>query len=486
MAYQTFACDREDNMFRVDVNFGRTLQNWDGFGVTYVEAAQTHDPAANPQDYGGLSMMSEEDQRFVLNAVFGDEGLHPSLAKIFITPFGQQNPPETLPDSKTPLDSTAYDFGAQSAGMSRAIAFQQEGLRLTRARGDDLVMLATLYGPPAWMTVQKAFRGRDLAPDCRDALANYLVAAARFCREQGLPIQYLSLHNEGESWRRWNAAGYTDNWNHDYNYLVTPELAADLLARVAQTISRAHIERLGVAPGEASNWTVFSQWGYPSAIENNPAALEALELITSHGFYGTDRYWPGDWRSAGIDRLRERKPGLKAWVTSASWGKMDVFFLWEIFHSIYSAKINGYIPWACIQNHSQWSGGDPNPGTAILVDDNGQPSLTKGYYFYKQATWAGPSGASVVDTWTNDSVVCLIGFGPGKGRDCENMVLLNIANEETAVTIRVHNARSRSFAMYRTSDTEQFAPLGACPAENGAMSLTVPPRSATTLIGNLR
>jgi CubicO group peptidase (beta-lactamase class C family) len=48
---------------RMRVGFSRHLRPWDGFGVNCVEAAQTRDYKAEPQEYGGLSTLSEDDRR---------------------------------------------------------------------------------------------------------------------------------------------------------------------------------------------------------------------------------------------------------------------------------------------------------------------------------------------------------------------------------------------------------------------------------------
>jgi len=62
---------------------------------------------------------------------------------------------------------------------------------------------------------------------------------------------------------------------------------------------------------------------------------------------------------------------------------------------IYGTRGNGYIPWAVIQRHSQWVGGDPNPGTAFLIDDARDFQIRPGYYLYKQVTRAGQAGMVV-------------------------------------------------------------------------------------------
>lgn len=119
-------------------------------------------------------------------------------------------------------------------------------------------------------------------------------------------------------------------------------------------------------------------------------ALRALGLITSHGFYsGAYDRWFGEHQSAGTDRLRERRPDLHAWVTSTSWSGMDAKNVKEHHGNIHSAKVNGIIPWAGIQRPGKWTGGDPNPGCAFSVKDDGTWEVRRGYWFYKQVTRAG-------------------------------------------------------------------------------------------------
>ena len=38
-------------MLRTQVDFSKTIREWDGFGANYVEAAQTRDYSADPQEY---------------------------------------------------------------------------------------------------------------------------------------------------------------------------------------------------------------------------------------------------------------------------------------------------------------------------------------------------------------------------------------------------------------------------------------------------
>jgi len=74
------------------IDFTRTLQDWDGFGVNYVEVAQTTDYRNDPQEYGGFSLLSEEERQEIIELTFGDDGLKPAIIKMFFDPFQQENP----------------------------------------------------------------------------------------------------------------------------------------------------------------------------------------------------------------------------------------------------------------------------------------------------------------------------------------------------------------------------------------------------------
>jgi hypothetical protein len=56
------------------IDFGQTLQDWDGFGINYVETAQTCDYQADPQEYGGFGTLSETDRQAIVELIFGDDG----------------------------------------------------------------------------------------------------------------------------------------------------------------------------------------------------------------------------------------------------------------------------------------------------------------------------------------------------------------------------------------------------------------------------
>jgi len=455
---------------RAEVDFGKQLRYWDGFGVNYVEVAQTIDYDRDPQEYGGFSLMSEKQRQEIIDMIFGDEGLKPGVVKMFYDPWHQKEP------------GGAFDHRTTTKWMRY---FAREGLKATRARDGDLKIITTLYGPPPWATKQKFLRGRDLDPQRKRDLATYMIDWVKFLRrEEGFPVKYISLHNEGEDWMRWPIDGKSGNIGkgHDYNMFWPPEQVVDFLKFMRPMLDEAGLDDVGITPGECSNWYRFSAWGYADAIADDPVALKNLGLITSHGFYnGSYGRWFGEHRSVGIDTLRAKRPDLHAWVTSTSWSKMDATNLKEMHGNIYTAKVNSITPWACIQRPPQWVGGDPNPGAAFKVSEDGTYEVTRGYYFYKQICRAGQPGMAVARTSAMDSEVAVIAFAANGTGNPDAFVIVNIGKGDKRIAARVNGTGSKVFEAFRTTDDEdRYAAVGRFMLDEDLLVYEAPARSATT------
>jgi len=469
LACNAFAQAQDFTAVRAEVDFAKHVRVWDGFGVNYVEVAQSIDYKSDPQEYGGFSLLTEDQRQQIVEMIFGDDGLRPALVKMFLDPFHQAQP------------GGPFDHETTTRWMRY---FVREGLKRTRSRGQDLTIITTLYGPPAWATKQKFMRGRDLDPARKYDLARYMVDWVRYLREEeGLPVRYLSLHNEGEDWMRWPADGTSGNigTGHDYNLFWPPEQVAEFLRIVRPMLDKAGLTDVGVTPGECTNWYRFSAWGYADAIADDPGALASLGLITSHGFYGgTYGRWFGEHRSLGTDILRQKRPELHAWVTSTSWSKMDAANVKEMHGNIYTAKVNGIIPWACIQRPAKWVGGDPNPGTAFRVKEDGSYEVLRGYYYFKQLTRAGQPGMAVAKAFAMDSEVAVIGFSRNGTRHPDAFVVANLGRDKK-VAVKVAGAGSDYFEVFRTTDEkDRYEQVGRATLENDMIVFNAPAQSATT------
>lgn len=455
---------------QAEVDFSKKLRDWDGFGFNYVETCQTFDYDADPQEYGGFSILSQADRDKVIDMVFGEDGLKVGLLKMFYDPFHQEKPGSTFDHERT----TRY-----------LRMFAREGYHKTMKRGGSLQIITTLYGPPAWATLQKTIRGRDIDPAQKENLANYLVSWAQFLKEkEGLPVKYISIHNEGEDWYRWPADGKEANigQGHDYNMFWPPQLVAEFMPILKTQLKKAGLKDVGVTPGEPSNWYRFYHWGTAPVIADDAKALDAIDLITSHGFYaGNYGHWFGEHCSVGTDLLREKKPGLHAWVTSTSWSRMNARNTKEMHGNIYSAKVNGIIPWAGIQRPAKWVGGDPNPGSAFTVHEDGTLEIRRGYYFYKQITRAGQPGMSVARTYSLSSEVVLIAFAANGTKNNDAFIIVNYGEKPQKVHVSVKGASHKSYDAFRTNeDEERHKSIGIFNLTDSRLEYESPAGSVTT------
>jgi hypothetical protein len=256
----------------------------------------------------------------------------------------------------------------------------------------------------------------------------------------------------------------------------------DFVKLVRDVLDSRGLQSIGVTQGEMSNWYRFSSWGYADAFVDDPVALGDLAMIVSHGFYnGSYGRWFGEHASTGIDRMRERRPELHAWVTSTSWSRMDAKNIKEHHGNIYTAKVNGIIPWAGIQRPTHWTGGDPNPGSAFTVREDGAYEVRRGYYFYKQVTRAGRAGMAVARTSAHDSEIAVIGWASNGTDNPDAFVVINIGGK-TRVNVHVKGTEATAFEGFRTTEDEQdlYAPIGTLKIKDGALLCEAPAGSVTT------
>jgi hypothetical protein len=357
--------------------------------------------------------------------------------------------------------------------------FIQEGLKRTRAQGlSDLPIVTTLYGPPPWMTHQKFMRGRDIDRAEHPELVEYLVAWTRFLKEEEkLPVRYLSLHNEGEDFYRWPTDG---SWSgvarHDYNAYWHSSRVVEVMKLLRPALDRNGLRDVGITPGETSAWDRFVNWGYAWAIAQDSVALQALGLVTSHGFGGGQVN-----TSMGVDLIRLERPEVHAWTTSMTWGQMDVNFLELIRQQIYDVKVNAVIPWAAVQTDT-WVGGDPNPGTAFRVDGKGGYSVEPGYHYFKHVSRIGQPGMRVAHVASGHPDVKIIAFAGGASPHADAFVIFNLSPTRRDMEIRISGTRAKTFDGVTSGRGNRYRPIGSYPLRNGVLEITAFGDSVATFV----
>ncbi len=54
-------------MLRTQVDFSKHIRQWVGFGINYVESSQTRHYDPYPQEYGGFSLLTEEQRQEIIH-----------------------------------------------------------------------------------------------------------------------------------------------------------------------------------------------------------------------------------------------------------------------------------------------------------------------------------------------------------------------------------------------------------------------------------
>lgn len=456
------------------VNFSLHLQEWDGFGFNYVETAQTRDYGQFPQDYGGFSLLNPESKQQIADLIFGENGLKIQIVKMFLDPYHQ-----ACPDCK-------FDHETTTQNMRE---FVRLALETTKARGDSLEIITTLYGPPAWATVQKHIGGRDLDTSQAMNLCYYMADWINYLTINGYPVKNLSMHNEGEDFYRWNYDVGSQRFTHfDFNMYWPPAQVNRFLKLLPSALGKYGLSHIGLTNGEPSNWTRFYFWGYAHALAHDTLALHNLKLLTSHGFINGNatKLSYGTANSLTKNMLSEEKPQLHAWVTSCSWGNPDFDFMRIVHENIYSAKVNALIPWAGIQNPQQWIDGDPNPGCPVVIDSTGTWKTATIYYLYKQLTRAGQRGMAVAEAFLASPAAHIIAFaGKNSGQPDAFVLTSDIKVWGLPIDIAISGTNYTRFSAFRTSrdGTEQYKHIGIFETQNGILRYDPPVGTVTTFFG---
>lgn len=484
----------------VTVAFDRHLREWDGFGANYVEVRHTRDYAIWPQDYSGFKYLSKAERDQVIDLVFADDGLRVSLVKMFLDPYHEQTPDNNDPDV---IRMSGFDHTSTTQHMRY---FVREGLKKTRARGEDLQIFAGLYTAPGW-AIKQGNWGRNLIPEQKFELAEYMISWARYLRDaEKLPVKYLSLHNEEAGNGSWNAKGYPKTnvmtGRLDRGLYWPKEQIADFLGFMRAKLDAQGLHEVGLTPGETRAWGFLNSQGIPDEIISHPNAMKNIGLITSHGFMkyetGNKFFKPADYNGQGIQKLQAQNPDLHAWTTSCRLDGFtkdvaDIGYMEQMRLQIYETKVNAIIPWATI--HCKWesdrvmdgsfkrSGNSNSPIHVIRTSDtSGYYEVRKGYYFYKQLTRAGRPGMQVADVSSNDNAVKVIAFARDDTDNPDSFIVFNTSGSNKPLTIAISGTDATQFAGRLTSEAnagnKNYESIGTVTTSNGNLSCNIPAKSS--------
>lgn len=468
-------------MFRVYVDFTKKIRPWDGFGLQYLETFDTPDVIRKPQDYGGFGLLSSDNKNRVIQLLFGDDGPKPAIVRIFLDPFHLSTVQDTKITEDTLVDRTGFDHESSTIHTRE---FLSSALSAVREWGGTLKVIVNCPAPPFWMTKQNEISGRDLDPANRINYARYMVSWLKYLKEKvQIPVFAISIHNQGENLNFWDDDGHLNHKSQSmYNLFWAPEQINDFLSLLRRILDKNSLEDIVVTPGETTNFVHFHEWGYADTIADNPKAMESLGLITSNGLVNhTSGKLCNEWRSAGIDILRELKPELHAWVTSTTTSRNNPELAWEIHNHIYGSKVNAIISGNSTHNVNK----GPNYNSMISVKNDGSFEINPRYFYFTSICKAGQPGMSVCQVSSNSSDIFIIGFANNNSGNPDSFVVVNLSEKNLELPIEIRGSACSSFNVYRTSLDEKFIRLGAVPIREGKIHYNSAPQSVTSFLGTL-
>jgi O-glycosyl hydrolase len=468
-------------MLRAYVDFSNKLRHWDGFGVSYSDADCGLNTSNFLQGFNGYSRLPPETRLQISDLFFGQLGLRPGIIRIFLDPF-RQDYLESEKDEESPIDLRDYKFGFDISGVRQ---FCSDALRSVKKWGGDIKVVATCLSPPGWMTKQKELSGRDLDPISRTAFARYIVSWIKFLSEEyNFPIKFVSLHNFGELWECWTDKGAQTDISvcNAPNIYWPPEQVIDYLKLVRRMLDRNGLQQVGLTPGETMSWAHFHEWGYADALIEDPLALSSLNLLTSHNCSHFEKCKGlHDWRSAGVDLIRDKFPEIHAWQTSTGSSISDSLSVLDIHNSIYSSKVNAIITDAIVCNNDFFAQRD----ALISINQGGLWSINASFNYFKSLCRAGQPGMNICKVVCNGSQIILVGFSSNTTRNPDSFVVANSADSSCELPIEIRGSASNTFSAFRTSSLENYIRLETIPVREGRLTYRAPGNSVTSFFGNI-
>jgi glucuronoarabinoxylan endo-1,4-beta-xylanase len=426
----------------VTVNFGQPLQTIQGFG------------ASIPWVAGNLNNFSAADQTAILNALYSTTQASAALSWVRVHTFMCQfNPSQGTYNFNDPL-------------------IQDEVWWANRVRTTYGVsnVWASNWTPPAWMKSGGRCAGGSLLPQFYSDYANDQVLWLRnWQAATGNAVNVLSLQNEPSTDVSYDSCTYTPDQINAATAVVRPALTnAGLTTKYT------------VPEGAVYGGTGFFNGTWANPILSYPSNPGLIDFMSTHG-YGQlsnlsqpcttcQQYGKEIWQTEVMDS-RGRFDGsvgeAQKWTTSIyqalNQGRFSAWFYWWVF---YNANNNGFL----IQYDSTTT-----PWTIVSI-----PKRVYGMGHFSR--FMRPGSTLLTSTSTNTSVESTAAI-PTSGKLA--LVLSNKSSGSITVTVNLTNSSSppTSVTPFRTSATENQAPLTAIPVNGGSFTITIPATSIVTVIG---
>lgn len=384
-----------------------------GFGGAFTEAAGYT-----------LSKLSEEKQKEIAEAYFGEDGIGYTMGRTHINScdFSLSN----YAYVEDPEDSNLDTF-TRERDQLYIVPFIRLAQQVSK---EHIEFLASPWSPPAFMkTNGEMNHGGKLKEEYRKLWAEYICRYIKDCREDGIPVNMITIQNEPEATQEWDSCRYSA--------VEEMEFVRDYLGPV--------MKEQGLSDVEIYIWDHNKEIMYERA-KDILKDEKAAEYIAGVGFH----WYTGDHFEA-VSLVREQYPDKGLLFTegcveySRFMDSNDVYKAEMYAHDILgnlNAGMNGYIDWNLVLDEK----GGPNHvnnlcAAPIMCDCNcGTYEKRLSYYYVGHFSKYIHRGARrIAVTKYTDQIEVTAFLNP----DGEKVVvLLNKQNSDIPVVLREYGKGS--------------------------------------------
>ncbi len=419
--------------------------------------------ANNPAD-DLMKLESESAKNEILDELFGTEGSNAglSIVRLEINPFTKDAPKEfdALQATIEP-EKGVWDFDTDQHQRW----FADEAIK----RSDDMQFAGSVWSPPGWMKENlpgnanhsggDPIYGGILKPEHYGDYAEYLkVWAEKYRNDYGYDVKWISVQNEPAEKKLdmpWAGTSYSF------------EAMDAVLSTTIDVFQEANLPVLIGGP-ECSGLDASMQY-----LDNlSPETLEKLGFVAVHfyGGYDVERY----------DLEQYNKPIFQMEYCNTGKNDSSIDNGLVIAKQISTALNNGYnsyLYWWCV---NKMGGETPSTGQSLIdFNADGYYLANKRLYTMGQySRFIRPGYQLVQSASGNSNLIVTTAIDPATGK--VSVVVVN--NSSNAIEANINGFTSNTAEVYRTSETENIAHIGAVSPADGQLVYSFAPKSVTTIV----
>jgi glucosylceramidase len=204
-------------------------QTFEGFGGAITEAAAST-----------FSLMSKENQKKILEAYFGPNGIRYNLVRTHIDSCDFSINQYAAMEDPTDTEFNSFSLERDEKYILPLLKEAQH------TAGKALSIMLSPWSPPAFMkTNGQRTNGGSLKPEYRRFWATYICHYIKQYREKGFSIDSITIQNEPNAVQTWDSCVYTSQQEKEFlrDYLY-PELVANGLEDIEVCIWDHNKERM--------------------------------------------------------------------------------------------------------------------------------------------------------------------------------------------------------------------------------------------------